>query len=387
MRRIGFGLGGTPPMAPTGDSTPLRPAAPVRTPVARPPSRGPSGLAPLAERLAAGFRAGQDVPVRDAELAEAATALHAHELRAGVFGEVFDDMRIVADRASGLELQLMPNRTNVPKGRGPTAPCACVLCAKTDPDMQRLSWRSYWVRTNAFPYVPKDSRHMLVLPTEHLPQGFSPRLLADMIDYQRLAARPGRPVTMHYNGIVGNTQYHLHWQATDETLPIDVKLRSGALPTTALRQDADGRIEHFDGGPHVGLLVRGSKDYVTRWAQRLVERIESDPKTRVVDPELGVRGTYNLVLLPSLDGEVRLVVTPRRASVLSDAEGQPAVPKFSGFCLTGRVLVPKAEVPEGLVETLPEAMRAECVPPSELGWLDALRGPSNVPWLALRAGV
>jgi len=120
-----------------------------------------------------------------------------------------------------------------------------------------LSWRDYVIWPNAFPYVPVAEQHILITTARHQPQGFSPALLGDMLDFQAAAAG-ARPLTLFFNGVAGNSQFHLHWQAVRESLPLERALDAGRLALTPAVRTPNGRVDSYDRDLHAGILVSGT---------------------------------------------------------------------------------------------------------------------------------
>jgi len=195
-----------------------------------------------------------------------------------------------------------------------------------------------------------------------------------MIDYQRFASQDA-PVTMHYNGIAGNSQFHLHWQATREKLPLQRMLDAGTLQLERWHSAANGHIDSYDHGYYAGLVVTGDKSYVTRWAQLLVEKLDADPLTR---------GAYNMLLLHPADGQVRLVVIPRRADNLKPEIGAFGKVGVGAFNLGGTVVVPRDAVPDSFGADYVAAATKSVVRPAELSWLRELVQQPTHPMLRAR---
>jgi hypothetical protein len=319
----------------------------------------------ITTRLEQTWSTGSVAPVHSRELPEAVAALMAYHLRVGFF----EDRLVGMERRGGFgpdgsfEVALAPNRKKAPISRDAHADGACGLCRPTFPSERGLSWRTWRIWPNAFPYVPAQSQHILLTCADHVAQSFSPQILGDMIDFQAHAAA-GRQLTMHYNGTAGNSQFHLHWQATREVLPLQRQLDGGTLPTSPVVVEQGGRVATYDQGIYAGLLVEGDKSFVQRWAARIVERLEKDPVTR---------GAYNLLLLQPIRGRARLVVIPRRADLLKPTMGSFGQAGVGAFTAGGIVVMPRAEIPDDFAAALEPAMRSTIVPPAELGWLDDLR--------------
>jgi len=315
--------------------------------------------------------------VPDGQLAAAVDAMFDYHADVKFFGERTSGMR----RASGLgpnhdlDVQFAPNRDKVPLVEiSDQVKKECALCKPPFPDERGLSWRDYVVWPNAFPYLPEAGQHVVVTAAKHVGQGFSPQLLGDMIDYQRFASQQ-TPVTMHFNGIAGNSQFHLHWQATREKLPLQRMLDAGTLPLERLHSAGNGHIDSYDRGYYAGLVVTGDKSYVTRWAQLLVEKLDTDPQTR---------GAYNLLLLHPADGQTRLVVIPRRADDLKPVVNNFGKVGIGAFTLGGTIVVPAPAVPASFGDDIVAAAGKTVVRPGELGWLPALMQQPTHPMLRAR---
>lgn len=315
--------------------------------------------------------------VPDGQLTAAVDAMFDYHADVKFYGERTSGMR----RETGLgpdhdlDIQFAPNRDKVPLVEiSDQAKKECALCKPPFLDERGLSWRDYVVWPNAFPYLPESGQHVVVTAAKHVGQGFSPQLLGDMIDYQRCASQP-TPVTMHYNGIAGNSQFHLHWQASREKLPLQRMLDAGTLPLARLHSAANGHIDSYDHGYYAGLVVSGDKPYVTRWAQLLVEKLDADPLTR---------GAYNMLLLHPADGQARLVVIPRRADDLKPAVGSFGKVGIGAFTLGGTIVVPRDAVPASFGDDIVAAARKTVVRPAELSWLPELMQQPTHPLLRAR---
>lgn len=315
--------------------------------------------------------------VGDASVGAAVDSLFEYHQACAFFGErILGMRRLTLDTAEGaLDVQLAPHRNKVPVAEVHVhGQAECALCKPPFVDERGLRWRDYSIWPNAYPYLPPEQQHVVITAATHQGQHFAPRILEDMIDYQR-AAGQATPVTLHYNGVAGNSQFHLHWQASRERLPLQRLLDEGSLPLQRVHSGAGGRVESYDQGFYAGLLVSGDKAYVSRMATRIVAQLERDPVTR---------GAYNLLLLHPRQGEARLVVIPRRADML-----QPELPSFGkvglgAFSFGGTIVVPREQLPDGFAGELCTAARQTLVRPSELGWLDELREQVDNAVLALR---
>lgn len=259
-----------------------------------------------------------------------------------------------------LEVQLVPGRGGYRTNRATEAACVCPFCKPDDARQRAVAWRSWHLLVNAHPYAA--SQHMVVSRAAHEPQGFSPSILGDMIDLQR-RLRPS--TTLHYNGLAGNSQNHLHWQATREQLPLTRALDGDdGLVLSAVRKDHDACVDTFARGFFAGLLVSGSATGVVRNATRIVAHLDADPLTR---------GHYNLLLLPPKRGQVRLVVLARRASDIAVDAGVLGTIRLGAFDLAGRGVLAKDALPPGGAEAFVAAAARTLVRPQELSWLAALR--------------
>jgi len=317
--------------------------------------------------------------VSDKDLARAVITLHEHVVSSGYFGERMDGMSTIRDERTGVEAHLAPNRKKVPSGRSVADVEECVLCEDTDPLERRMTWRDYWVRPNAYPYVPEDAQHMLVLPTRHQPQSFSPKLLGDMIDYQRMVGGE-RKLTMFYNGLAGNSQFHLHWQAMHRTVPLERDLDLAKVPLTPLRWSRTGAVQSFEGPLRSGFIVEGDKAYVTKWTRWITNKLDHDPLTSVDGA-----GRYNLMLLSPRDGRTRLVVFPRYADARGVDLGERGKFGVGAVNLAGMWVVPKPSISEDFFEVVPQAAGKAAVPPSALSWTRELAAAPESSLLALRA--
>jgi hypothetical protein len=296
--------------------------------------------------------------VSDEQLAFGVSALYEHQLKTPFFGDSFEGLRHVTyiDGAGLLDVILVPQRKGIPQARTDLGKERCALCNPADPVERGLSWRNYIVWPNRYPYVPADQQHMLVMPARHQPQGFSAGLLGDMIDYQRLAS-PDGAVSMSYNGIAGNSQFHLHWQAMRAQTPFQRDLDTDRLSLQTLRQEAGGTLQTFRRDYASGFLVRGNKQYVQRWASEIIRRLDHDPLTQ---------GAYNLTLLQPRADQTRLLIAARRKSALPS--------KLSSLTMTGVVIVPHSNVPDHFAQKLRDAAKTAIVEPHEFAWLSELYG-------------
>lgn len=297
------------------------------------------------------------VPVAAGELPSALDDLFAHHLELDFFGDRFDGMRRLTDDESEFEVQLVPNRTATPIAR--KLHDVCALCDPPDPRERGLDWRGYTVWPNAYPYVAADRQQVVIATRAHVGQGFSPELLADMVTYQREATRD-EPPTLHYNGIAGNTQFHLHWQASRGRVPLERRLDSGELAHRALHEAPHGAVLAFDQSFYAGLVVTGNDPYVLAWSTVIMRELDREPSTR---------GAYNLLLLGPGPRGARLAIIPRRHACLKPRLSNGAHVVFGAYSMAGVMVVPLPSVPDGFHAEVLAAARATVVRPSELAWL------------------
>ena len=171
--------------------------------------------------LSKSWESSRIVQVGEGQLADAVQTLIRHHSDIGFYGERLQGMQRLENvgRDGELEIQLCPNRKKTPVARKDGEAKACALCSPPFAQERGLRWKDYVIWPNAFPYVPTNKEHVVITSAQHRGQGFDPGLLADMITYQG-AASVKVPVTLHYNGLASNSQFHLHWQASRETLPL-----------------------------------------------------------------------------------------------------------------------------------------------------------------------
>jgi len=288
--------------------------------------------------------------VRTEQLPGAVHAMHTH----AKLDDRYEGMQVLDPGDGGeLEVLLAPNR------KAKVEPGQVDLAAQLQPDDRGLAWRDYVVRPNHYPQVPRYDQHTLIVTRAPERQGFDPRRLGDMIDFQAAMSAAGK-VTLHYNGIAGNSQQHWHWQSTRETVPLQELLDAGSLPLDVLRRDERGITAAYDHGFYAGLLVQGRKDYVVSRATELVARLDADPATR---------GAYNLLMVkPADDGTVRLAIIPRRREAL-----KPEDVSLGALNLGGWHVVNQAELPEGFHAQRERVAAQTVVRPGELAWLEGLR--------------
>jgi len=306
----------------------------------------------------------QVAPIQDAQVSSAVTTLIRHHVSNGFYGNRLEGMRCVKnlDQDGFLEVELAPNRVSPPAGKH-NKPGHCVLCTPTLTGEVGLSWRNWIIWPNAFPYLPAEQQHVIIMPARHQGQRFSRAVLEEMVDYQRLASAEA-PVTLHYNGVAGNSQHHLHWQGTRSKLPVEQALESGKLGQKPLRVDKGGnRVDTFEQTQTAGFLVRGSKTYVSKMADDIIQRLNTDPLTR---------GAYNLVLLTPKDGQVRLAIFPRCASNLSPTMEELGPFTYGAFESAGRLLLHMDQLPRRMAEKAESAAQRTLVGPSLFRWLNDL---------------
>lgn len=260
----------------------------------------------------------------DAQLPGALASLFAAQHRNGPTWAV--GHRRVVDRE--LEFDLFPARAKVAVQRHDPGSDGCSLCQPPPEGVPNLRWRGYSFLPNTAAYVPEDGLHLVVRSTEHRAQGAKLADLGRMLELSRLARREP-PVTLHFNGLAGNTQFHWHWQLTTERLPLQRALEEGQLPQVVLRKSPDLKISRYGLGVMQGVLLEGRAPAVQRWTAELVRRLEAEPLCQ---------GRYNLMILPTRGDRVRVVVVPRRYL----GEGVPMA--HGAFSYAGRVIVSRAEL-------------------------------------------
>ncbi len=342
-----------------------RPACSIRVP--RPP---------LADRVERAWSAGTVFTrVADVELALGSDLLVADQQERGFvpMGPATPVLRALGPEGR-LEVQLNPERKAYSKAASQPAhggACACPFCSPSDERQRALLWRDLRVFANPFPYTTDAGGHLVVSTSQHQLQQFSPRMFDDLVDLQRLLGGP----TLHYNGLAGNSQEHLHWHVTRERLPLQRMLDDDELSLTPVRKDADVAVATFDDGLFVGLLVTGDKRGVARQAARIVAFLDDDATTQ---------GRYNMLMLPPKNGALRLVIVPRRAEHVAVRTEQLGVLKLGAFDMAGRAVLSRGELPHRGVEALVDARQKTSVAPRELPWLDALAKAPAQDVLALR---
>ncbi|MCK5689456.1 hypothetical protein KAI87_09320 [Myxococcota bacterium] len=324
--------------------------------------RAPKAAGDIAPELDKAWATGRYAQMASPRLwPQAIDKLISYHVESGIYQDRFEGM----ERISGLgthdamEVHLAPNRNKVPANRVNNGACTCALCDPPEKEERGILWRDYKVLPNIYPYVGPESQHILITAAEHSPQRFSPKILGDMIDFQTFASGK-RPMTLHYNGVAGNSQFHMHWQATRETLPVQRVLETGAVQKETLHSDKLGSVSTFDEGFFTGILVTGDRDYIVRQAGAIISGLDSDPQTA---------GAYNLVLLNRKNAQARLVITPRRKEQLRpDIDGFGPV-GLGAFSLGGTMVIPKKEMPKDVAKFAIEAQKLTVVRASELSWL------------------
>lgn len=311
----------------------------------------------VARQVLSTWREQTTASVTDAQLGEATDALFLYHHDRGFFGKRFEGLRVERGLGEGgeLEVTLAPNRKD-----GHVEGDGCPFCQSHFPEQRSLAWRGWQVLVNAYPYADAHSRHTVIAALGHRPQSFDADTLRDMAGLQRLLTQHrGQPVTMHYNGTAGNSEKHLHWHASHERLPVERWLDEGTADVKALRRGADGTVASWSQGAFAGLLLEGSAAFVGRWAARVTKGLDDDPLTA---------GRYNMLLLPTQDERVRLVLVPRRALPKGEE-----TPKMGGaWAVGGREVRYEEALAEGAVEQLEQAARAHVVRPEELAWLPGM---------------
>jgi hypothetical protein len=303
--------------------------------------------------------------VDDRTLPRAIDAMWAyhHGVKDAHFGNALDGMWRLAGFDEQLEILFTPNR-HPPSNANASMPPQCVFCASPDPLRRGVRWRNVVVMPNRFPYFPLSSRHVILAATNHVGQHTSSQVIASMIDYQSIAAR-SQPLTLFFNGKASNSQFHHHWQACREVPPLDRLLDSAQLPTHTWVRCEHGALQSFDQRNLRGMLIQGSKLFVTFVGASLARRLEDDP---------AVAGKYHLVLLPRQDNDVRLVVIARHANKLSCKE--PGLQDMTlgaldcvGMCTYCHPTLPAQMPAEGFGRAITRFARVSIVPAEQLPWL------------------
>ncbi|MCP4501877.1 MAG: hypothetical protein GY822_18115 [Deltaproteobacteria bacterium] len=299
-------------------------------------------------------------PVGDADLAPGIDVMFKYLHGGDYFRDRLDGIHLDDNLGPNKDLDflLVPNRNRYKPAGG----CACPFCSQPDPIERGLNWRNYQVLANSFPYAPKASNHIVIATETHVPQSFSSELLGDMIDFQKLQSNP---VSMHYNGIAGNSQKHFHWHATAETYPLQTQLDDDKLPLKTLRETPEGRVCSYeqgaddkgDPGFYRGILLEGNKEFVSRWATRIVDKMNKDPV---------VKKHYNMLLLKSDAGKVRLVIIPRNAR----PDGGKI--RIGALGVAGRGVLVAEKLPDDAVDNMRDYIDESTARPSDLAWLKPL---------------
>ena len=293
---------------------------------------------------------GRIAAVNTPELREAVRLLIADHLAAGRYGKILEGMQHLRGLGPDgtLEVMLNPERVNVPEGRDRRDPGACVFC--TPPGEQKaLRWRNFVIWPNAYPYVPPALEHVVISSRKHVGQDFDARAFGDLIQYQRAVGTARSPITLHYNGITNNSQFHRHWQGTKAQLPLTRLLNERSLKTKVLRQQDSNRIlktqhEFF----RELYILEGDGNFVQRAAQRVVQALKDHPATR---------GHYNMLLLPTPGNRVRLVIIPRRAdNTQPQIKGHGPV-SMGAFSMGGLIHLPLKKIDDPLLKVYTEAAR------------------------------
>jgi tartrate-resistant acid phosphatase type 5 len=334
------------------------------------------GKAAKTQAIKDAFNDAYKVAVSDGDLTPGLDALFAHHHDNNFFGRRLDDMSLQTAHTSRgeVEFQLVPhrrydsNKSGLDKGSQGSP-----FALESEPVARVLNWRGWRVLPNRYPYAPKESRHVVLAKEGYEEQSFSPAILADMIDYQRLAPSAH---TMHYNGIAGNSQQHLHWHASDEVMPLERLIDDGSLKLNVRRASLAGQVATYDDGFYQGLHVEGSKDFVVRWASRLIDAIDADPTTR---------GHYNLLLLQSKSpGHSRLVIVPRNAdSITQEIDGLGRL-SYGAYGVAGRGVIIKDEMPEQAVESFVQQAEHTIVSPAAIPGINKAFQQPELDGLAIR---
>lgn len=255
-----------------------------------------------------------------------------------------------------VEVDLFPARAKVALQRQDHGCQACSLCQPTPPGVPVVEWRGYRFLPNLSPYVPKDGLHLVVSALDHRAQGSSLADLGRMLELSSLAGRDP-PVTLHFNGLAGNTQFHWHWQLTNERLPLQRALDAGTLPQVVLRNSPGLRLSRYALGVMRGFMLEGTKVAVQRWTRELTRRLEEEPLCR---------GRYNLVLFPARGDTFRMAVIPRRY------QGDEAVLSHGAFSYAGRFVVGAEHLDAQGMAAVRRKAELELVDPTELPWIKEL---------------
>ncbi|MBK8011049.1 MAG: metallophosphoesterase [Deltaproteobacteria bacterium] len=212
--------------------------------------------------------------------------------------------------------------------------------------------------------------HLLVTTRTHEEQGFDLQRLGSIIDLQHALRAAGRgDRTFFFNGIMGNSQAHWHWQLTDAQFPFSRLLDQGRILLTTIRRTPQIVISTYDQGLMKGVLFEGTKASVQRWAQQLVRGLEDHPESE---------GRYNLALLPLRGDRTRLIVIPRRAPT-------PETKAVGTLTYLGHILVQAETVSDENLRAHLSAAHEQVIAPRTLSVVQALRDAPEPPILALRS--
>ena len=336
------------------------------------PVDGFTATSSLSQRLNAQWETKWTASAQTPELEGAVDALFERINGKHLLDERYEGMRVVSGLGSegALETILVPGRNERPTTQLKVSGVEhSDLSLQSMTDERAIAWKDYVVRPNIYPYAPMSSNHLIIATATSQPQSFSPRRLSDLIDFQNVVGAH-HPITLHYNGIASNSEFHWHWQATQETVPLERELDSGHLKLDVHARGEHGLVASYDHGFFAGLLVQGPPKYVVEQATEVVRRLDADPLTR---------GAYNMLLLKPKDGQTRLVVIPRRADDLKPRTEKFGAMALGATSLAGRLIRVAADVPDGWVEASEQAARETVVRPAELGWLDELGAASGAP--------
>jgi hypothetical protein len=308
-----------------------------------------------------------------------------HELRAGV--DVLFDMAAptLSPRHEGMRTELVhtqgltaelffaPHR-NIGAAPQPAHDAAsCPFCSPAGP---ALSWRGRRVLPNAFPYAPSSSQHLLLLPIDHKPQVFDRAFFTDALDLQRWL---GADVALHFNGMAGNSQPHLHFHAHRERLPLERAIDDGRAERSTMGVVDGAQVERVAHGPLRGLLVSGSDAAITAAAEKLC---------RTLDDDAAVAGRYNMHLLRR-GQTARLVIVARRADTLALQTPTGTSVGAGAFDVAGRRVVEADHIDPVVLSTWQDLLPRTVVDPRDVAGLGALlaAAPTVLRGVQLRAWV
>jgi hypothetical protein len=319
------------------------------------PASQRSKALPLSRRLLRTWKTEYRAQVNDGELESAVSALFAYHHDMGFFGIRHEGQKLETGLGpdDDLEIFLAPNRKD-----GQTPSCGCPFCKTSAPVRRVAAWRDWQVLPNAYPYAPAHSRHTLLAWDGHREQTTDAGILKDVLAFQRLVGSNEQPITMHFNGRAGNSQQHLHWHASRETIPVEAWLDERIAETETLRASARGHVKTWEKGRFSGLVIEGDEAYVAKWGARLTEVVAKDDDTV---------GKYNLLALPQKNGRARLVILARR-----DGED---LPSFGGaWAAGGRAVRYENELPKDAEQNFLDAAEENVVHPDEI---EALRSAAT----------